>query len=124
MRQKLKRYFPIFMIALMVQILAPIGASWAFAAAVSDPLAAAEICLSHSPTAGDEGRQQQSHDASCLICCAFNAGTATFISSPEPTAWTAPYRSVHSIIWREIDPQLADSCIGSNAKARAPPFIS
>src|SRR6185437_7166134 len=30
--RRLKRYLPVFMIALMVQIIAPIGASWAFAA--------------------------------------------------------------------------------------------
>lgn len=120
---RLRRYFPIFMIALMVQILAPIGASWAFAAAVSDPLAAAEICLSHSPESGDEGGQQQSHDASCLICCAFNTGAASF-STPEPAAWAAPYRPVSDIVWRDSAPQLADSRIGSNANARAPPSIS
>jgi hypothetical protein len=107
----------------MVQILAPIGASWAFASAVSDPLAAAEICLSHSPAAGDEGGQQQTHGASCLICCAFNTGAASF-SAPEPTAWAAPYRAVSQIVWRDRDPQLADSRTGSNAKARAPPSIS
>jgi hypothetical protein len=121
--RRLKRYVPIFMIALMVQILAPIGASWAFAAAVSDPLAASEICLSHSPASGDEGGQQQTHDASCLICCAFNTGAAAF-STPEPAVWAAPYRAVGNIVWRDQAPQLADSRTGSNAKARAPPSIS
>ncbi len=111
------------MIALMVQILAPIGASFVFASAVSDPLAAAEICLSHPSAAGDEGGQQQAHDASCLICCAFNTGAASF-STPEPAALAAPYRPVSQIVWRDRNPQLADSCIGANAKARAPPSIS
>jgi hypothetical protein len=120
--RRLKRYVPIFMIALMVQILAPIGASWAVASAVSDPLAAAEICLSH-PSSGDEGGQQQAHDAGCLICCAFNTGAAAF-STPEPGVWDVPYRLVSSIVWRHHAPQLADSRIGSNANARAPPAIS
>jgi hypothetical protein len=123
MRQKINRYVPIFVIALMVQILAPIGASWAFASAVSDPLAAAEICLSHSPASGDEGGQQQTHDASCLICCAFNTGTASF-STPESAVWAVPYRAVSGVVWRDSAPQAADSCTGSNAKARAPPSIS
>ena len=121
--RRLTRYVPIFVIALMVQILAPIGASFAFAAVASDPLASAEICLSHSPASGDEGNQQQAHDASCLICCAFNTGAATF-STPEPAAWSAPYRPVIGIVWRDSAPQLAGSCTGSNAKARAPPSIS
>jgi hypothetical protein len=123
--RRLKRYVPIFVIALMVQILAPIGASWAVASAVSDPLAAAEICLSHpsSDVPGDQGGQQRTHDASCVICCAFNTGAAAF-GAPEPTVvWAAPYRPVSSIAWRDHAPQLADSRIGSNAKARAPPSI-
>src|ERR1700744_1978622 len=123
MMRRLRRYVPIFMIALLVQILAPVGASWAFASAVSDPLAAAEICLSHSPASGDEGGQQQTHDTSCLICCAFNTGAASF-STPEPAAWAAPYRPASQIVWRDRAPQLADSRTGSNAKARAPPSIS
>jgi hypothetical protein len=116
---------PIFFIALLVQILAPIGASWAVAAAVSDPLAAAEICLSHpySDVSGDEGGQQQTHDAGCLICCAFNTGGTTF-STPERAVWAAPYRFVSSIAWRDHALQLADSRVCSNAKARAPPSIS
>ena len=121
--RRLTRYVPIFVIALMVQILAPVGASFAFAAVVSDPLAAAEICLSHSPAPGDEGGQQQTHDASCLICCAFNTGTAA-LSTPEPAAWAAPYRPATDIVWRDRAPLLADSCTGSNTRARAPPSIS
>jgi hypothetical protein len=112
------------MIALMVQILAPIGASWAVASAVSDPLAAAEICLSHpSSDASDEGGQQPTHDAGCLICCAFNAGAAVF-STPEPAAWDAPYRPVSGVVWRDHASQLQASRVGSNAKARAPPSFS
>jgi hypothetical protein len=112
--------------ALMVQILAPIGASWAFATAVSDPLAAVEICQGHSSSAstpGDEGGQGQNHDASCLICCGVATGAPAF-STPEPTVWAAPYRHASVAIWRDDVLQLADSCTGSNAKARASPSIS
>jgi hypothetical protein len=122
--RRLKRYFPIFMIALMVQILAPIGVNVAFAAAVSDPLAAAEICHQTAPSQGDDqGGQRQTHDASCVLCCGFNASAAAF-SSPEPISWAAPYRVTSDIVWRDEAPLLADSRTGSNAKARAPPSIS
>src|SRR5579863_4733046 len=121
--RRLKRYVPIFMIALMVQILAPVSASWAFASAVSDPLAAAEICLSHSPAQSEEGGQQQTHDASCLICCSLSASSVA-LASPEPTVWIAPYRSASDIVWLDRAPQPADSRAGSNAQARAPPFSS
>jgi hypothetical protein len=106
----------------MVQILAPISASWAVAAAVSDPLAAAEICLSHQ-SSGDEGSQQPTHDAGCLICCSLTAGIAT-LATPEPTVWVAPVRLVSGIVWRDSTRQLPDSRGGSHAQARAPPSIS
>lgn len=121
--RRLNRYAPIFMIALMVQILAPIGASWAFASAVSDPLAAAEICLSHSPAPGDEGSPQQDHDASCLICCSLSACAAA-LTTPEPTIWVAPDRSASGIAWHRGTAQLPDGYGGSNAHARAPPSVS
>jgi hypothetical protein len=124
MRQ-FRRYFPIFMIALMVQIFAPIGASWAFASAVSDPLAAAEICHQSDPSSNgsDQGSQHQGHDASCVLCCGFNAN-ATPAGTPEPVGLAAPYRSTSSIVWRNDAPRLAESRTGSNAQARAPPSIS
>lgn len=123
--RRLKRYVPIFMIALMVQILAPIGASLAFAAAVSDPLAEAEICHQSDPSSkgSDQGGQHRGHDASCVLCCGFSAN-ATPASTPEPVGLVAPHRSTSSIVWRDYAPQLLESRTGSNAKARAPPSIS
>ena len=44
MRRRLKNFLPIVLIALVVQIFAPIGACWAASIAASDPLAAAVIC--------------------------------------------------------------------------------
>jgi hypothetical protein len=122
--RRLKRYFPIFMIALMVQILAPIGVSWAFASAVSDPLAAAEICHSNLPSNGtDQGGQHQDHDANCVLCCGFSANAAPG-STPEPASLAAPYRPASGVVWQDLAPQLADSSTGSNAQARAPPSFS
>ena len=42
--RRLKNFLPIVLIALVVQIFAPIGACWAASIAASDPLAAAVIC--------------------------------------------------------------------------------
>ena len=42
--RRLKNFLPIVLIALMVQIFAPIGACWAASIAASDPLAGAAIC--------------------------------------------------------------------------------
>jgi hypothetical protein len=124
MRARLQKYLPIFMIALMVQILAPIGASWAFASAVSDPLAAAEICQTNlSSKAGDQGGQHRGHDAGCALCCGFSAN-ATAGGTPEPAGLGAPYRFASSIVWWDHAPQLTETRTGSNAQARAPPSIS
>jgi hypothetical protein len=124
--QRLKQYFPIFMIALMVQIFAPIGANWAFAATVSDPLAGAEICLHNSDASsqeGDQSGQHQNHDGSCILCCGFHA-SAAFANTLEPVSIAVSYRAVSRVVWGEHVPQLAESRASSNAKARAPPIFS
>ena len=123
--QRLKRYFPIFMVALMVQIIAPIGANWAFASAISDPLAAAEICQSNLPSdSGDQGGQHRGHDANCVLCCGFSANAAPG-HTPAPTGLVVtPYRSASAVVWHDNTPRLAESRTGSNAKARAPPALS
>jgi hypothetical protein len=125
MRQRLRKYIPVFLIALMVQILAPIGASVAVALAASDPLAAAEICQDHAsiPAPGDEGSQRQTHDASCVLCCVFN-GSAAPANTPDTIGLVVPYRIDQDVVWHAWIPQLADSFTGSNARARAPPSIS
>jgi hypothetical protein len=126
MRRQLRKYFPIFMIALMVQIFAPIGASLAVAIAASDPLAAAEICqdhLSSVPASGDQGNPPQSHDANCVMCCVFSASAAP-ANTPDAIGFIVPYRDDHGVVWQVRFPRIADSVTGSNARARAPPSIS
>jgi len=54
MRRRLRKFFPIVLIALAVQIFAPIGACWAASIAASDPLHAAIIC--HGDTASAQGQ--------------------------------------------------------------------
>jgi hypothetical protein len=126
MRQRLRKYIPVFLIALMVQILAPIGASVAVAIAASDPLAAAEICQDHPssvPASGDQGNQHQAHDANCFLCCVFN-GSAAPASTPDTVGLVVPYRVDQGVVWHDGTPRVADSFAGSNARARAPPSIS
>jgi hypothetical protein len=47
MRRRLRKFLPIVLLALTVQILAPIAACWAPSIAGSDPLHAAIICQKH-----------------------------------------------------------------------------
>jgi hypothetical protein len=120
MRQRLHGFFPILLIALMVQIFAPIGATWTAAAAASDPLRLIEIC--HGGSGGspsqDDRSGQHAHD-SCVLCCAAQA--AASLDTPQPTIVAAPVLEARRVVWHANELHLTTSRIGSNAKARAPP---
>jgi hypothetical protein len=123
MRRRLAKFLPIVLIALMVQILAPIGACWAAAFAISDPLLAVEICHSDPALASgqtDQGSEQRAHDGACSICCAAQA-SASF-DTPQAVAVAAPYRDVARVVWRDHALGLAPFRTGSNAQARGPPL--
>lgn len=122
MRRHLQKFLPIVLIALAVQIFAPMAASWAAAAAASDPLRTAEIC--HSLPAdtsgpGDQGSGGQAHDEACLICCAAQA--AVTVDTPLQTGLPIPYRQSTRVVWALAEWDIAPSRVGSNTQARAPP---
>ena len=79
MRRRLQRFLPIVLIALMVQILAPIAACWAAATAASDPLGAVAIChdiaAATGPT-GDQGSRDREQGTVCSICCIASASAS------------------------------------------------
>jgi len=125
MRRRLQRFLPIVLIALMVQILAPIGATWAVAIAAADPLGAAFIChsdaLAPSPQS-DQGGGHRAHDGACSVCCSAQAGAS--LDTPKAAPAAAPYRIAASVVWRAEARDLSPDRMGSNAQARAPPSIS
>ena len=125
MRARLQKYLPIFLIALLVQVLAPIGGCWAAAMAASDPLSAAEICHNSGLTADQttgQGGQHSQHGSGCSICRL--ASVASFIDTPILLALAAPYRELSRVAWQDQTPDLSSFRVGSNAQARAPPFPS
>jgi hypothetical protein len=127
MRARLQKYLPIFLIALLVQVLAPIGASWAAAVAASDPLSAAEICYSSGLAANqptDQGGRHSEHGSGCSICCLANASAGASIDTPAMVPLAAPYRELTRVVWQDQTPDLSAFRVGSNAQARAPPFSS
>ena len=76
------KFLPIVLIALAVQILAPIVAVWAVATAAADPLQSAGICHSDANTGtGDQGREQHAHDGLCAICVSYAAAA---FDAPKP----------------------------------------
>jgi Protein of unknown function (DUF2946) len=125
MRQRFQKYLPIVLIALMVQIFAPIGACWAAAIAASDPLAAANICHDGASATGQKDNQTAPdghRGGSCAICCLASAGAA--IDTPKIEAFAVPHRETARVAWHDQTADIAASRTRSNAQARAPPFAS
>jgi hypothetical protein len=129
MRRRLRKFLPIVMLALAVQILAPIAACWAAGIAASDPLAAlgaAAICHDAGGGAGNQADQpdqtgHHAHDGACAMCCLAHAGAS--LDTPN-TAIVAPYRHPLRVDWQDVARQLRDARSSGHAQARAPPSIS
>jgi hypothetical protein len=121
MRRRFQKFLPIILIALVVQILAPVGATFAAAIAASDPLSAAPLCHGGQeglPSHGDHNGR--AHDGACSVCCAAQAGAA--LDTPEAATFAVPYLIAVRVIWRDEAPAAAPARAGSNAQARAPPL--
>jgi Protein of unknown function (DUF2946) len=129
MRRLLRKYYPIVLMALTVQILAPIATFWAAAIAVSDPLHAAFSCHDNGiSTQGaadnqdDQTGQPRAHHGCCSICSVAHAGAP--IDSPQAAVVTTPYLQSKRVVWLDRAPDPFGSRTGSHAQARAPPSIS
>ena len=124
MHRRLRKFLPIVLIALAVQVFAPIGACWAAAIAASDPLHAASICSGGAALAPDQTGQtgeHRAHDGACAMCCVAHAGSS--LDTPE-ASFATPIRQPERVVWLDAAPDRFGSRTGSNAQARAPPFIS
>ena len=124
MRRRLRKFLPIVLIALAVQIFAPIGACWAASIAASDPLRTAVIC--HSDTASAQGHtgqtdptgQHRAHDGCCSVCSVAHIGAP--LDTPQASV-AAPYQQPERVLWLDRTAELLGSRTGSHAQARAPP---
>ena len=124
MRRRLKNFLPIVLIALVVQIFAPVGACWAASIAASDPLAGAVICHGNGASGGGQADQinHRAHDGCCSVCSLLQTGGLTDV--PEAAAAIAIDRDHARVVWTEFNPDRFASRAGSHAQARAPPRIS
>ena len=123
MRRRFQKFLPIILIALVVQILAPIGVTFAAAIAASDPLSAAPICHGGEgglPTHDDSNGR--AHDGVCSVCCVVQAGAS--LDTPKAITVAVPTRVAARVIWRDEAPDLLPARAGSHAQARAPPQAS
>jgi hypothetical protein len=124
MRRRVRKFLPIVLIAVMVQILAPVAACWAASIAASDPLHAAAICHddgASNPGQTDQTGQPPAHDGCCSVCSVAHTGAP--VDAPQ-TAVATPYRDPARVIWLDRAPDLFGSRAGSHAQARAPPQLT
>jgi hypothetical protein len=124
MRRRLRKFLPFVLIALAVQVFAPVGATWAASMAASDPLHAASICSGGAASAAgqvDQTGQHRAYDGCCSVCTVFHTGV--WLDTPQ-AAIAAPYRLSLRVVWLERALDLFGRRAGSHAQARAPPRLT
>lgn len=124
MRARLQKFLPLVLLALAMQVLAPIAACWSAGQAVADPLSAAVICHSTGEQGGpnDQTGTPTAHGAACALCCLAPAGAS--LDSPPHVALSIPLRRAERVSWHAAEVALVAAHKGPNAQARAPPHFS
>ena len=124
MRARLQKFLPLVLLALAMQVLAPIAACLAASQAVADPLSAAVICHSPSEQGGlnDRTGTPTAHAGACALCCLAQANAS--LDSPPHVALAIPFRHAERVVWHTADASAVSTPRGSNAQARAPPRFS
>ncbi|WP_280705796.1 DUF2946 domain-containing protein [Bradyrhizobium sp. BR13661] len=124
MRARLQKFLPVVLLALVMQVLAPIAACWAAGQAVSYPLGAGVIChgVSEQGTPSDQTGSPTAHSGACALCCLAQASASP--ESPPHAALAVPFRHAARVVWHETEAFLLAAHGGSSAQARGPPHFS
>jgi hypothetical protein len=126
MRTRLKNFLPIVLIALAVQIVAPIAACWAASIAASDPLNAAVICHGKGGAAAtsqdDQSGAQGAQRGCCALCGVLHNGAP--VDPPQAAVLFTFERQVTLVVWHELTLDPAASRAGTPEQARAPPPLT
>lgn len=125
MRRRLKKFLPIVLMALAVQVFAPIAACWAASIAASDPLSTAVICHGNAGAGGVQNDQSSAKDAQsgcCSLCGVLHTGAP--VDRPQTAAIFTFDRQATPMVWHELALDPPGSRTGSPEQARAPPSIS
>src|ERR1700691_4326412 len=125
MRRRLEAFIPIVMLAILVQLFAPIAAFRVVAYATTDPLYLASICSDMtfaSDTQTAPAKTPHSHSDCCAFCGAGHGG-AVALDSP-PLIFVHLQRQCQRVSCLEAADQMPAVRVGSNAQARAPPSFS
>ncbi|WP_354083068.1 DUF2946 family protein [Bradyrhizobium sp. S3.3.6] len=123
MRARLQKFLPVVLLALVMQVLAPIAACWAAGQAVGDPLGTGVIChsVSEQGTPNDQNAPT-AHAGACALCCLAQANAS--FDSPLHAVLSVPFRHAERVVWHEADASAVAAHKGSSAQARGPPHFS
>jgi hypothetical protein len=125
MRRRLEAFIPIVLLAVLVQLLAPIAAFRVVAYATTDPLYMASICTDMAAASDAQSapdKMQHSHGDCCAFCGAGHA-VAAVLDAP-PLIFVTLQRQYQRISWLEAADPMPAIRTGSNAQARAPPQLT
>jgi len=124
MRARLQKFLPVVLLALVMQVLAPIAACWAAGQAVADPLSAGVIChsVSEQGAPNDPTGSPIAHSGACALCCLAQASAS--LDSPPHATLSVPLRHAERVVWHEADASALAAHKGSGAQARGPPHFS
>src|SRR3569833_1826615 len=103
MRARPQKFLPLVLLALAMQVLAPIAACWATGLAIVDSLSAGVICHSPSEPGGlnDQTGVPTAHAGACALCCLAQANAS--LDSPTPAAFSIPVRHADRVVWRPAE---------------------
>ncbi|MCG6206914.1 hypothetical protein LPW26_19900 [Rhodopseudomonas sp. HC1] len=113
---------PVFALALLVQLLSPIGAIRFVAAAAADPLATAHLCSAMASDEGGGGASGLPHDGGCCTICAVGLGGAPAPAAAPPAHATIE-RTYQSFSWPHREPEPPAQRLSAHAQPRAPPGV-
>jgi hypothetical protein len=122
MRRRLEALIPIVLLAVLVQVFAPIAAFRVVANAVADPLYLESICTDSSDAQVLPSNALHSRGKCCGFCSISHAGAAA-VAPPAPI-FVVLQRQFQRVFWLQASNPVATVRVGSNTQARAPPFPS
>jgi hypothetical protein len=124
MRRRLELGIPIVLLAIMVQLFAPIAAFRAFANAANDPLYMASICAGMAAASDDTQTapaKTHHHDGDCCAFCGAGIGGSAALQPPPSPVFVSLQRQYQRVSWLEAAAPMPTIRVGSNTQARAPP---
>src|SRR5216683_6452711 len=102
MRRRLEIFVPIVLLAVLVQLIAPIAAFRIVAYAATDPLYMASICTEMASSADAQtapAKTQHDHGDCCVFCAAGHGGAIAI--EPPPPIFVSLQRQYQRVSWLE-----------------------